>query len=349
LKTRIELLLLPIIPLFLACLATEADFHGKTEIKTDGSLIRSGRLEITASGESDSMSYPSALAKYFSDNFMGPNDSIYDVRRSFADSSMIIGWTGSFKPRKEPAPDYIHIGKDKTKLTNHISLEKRDRWFFSDYFYEETFSDPIDTAEYWPAIENQMMRATTAIMNAGALASIDDIVSAHRLLKKAQAYCGIEMMRLVVQHPDSIERLTSSYEKILEDIADSIAALPGNGVRSDNLSSLLISTYNAAWDTVMNDNPGIFGNYGIIDSDQHRFQIEVVSPGFITCTNADSVFLKSCIWKFDRQAFFAKVMTLEVVSRRWAWGKTFLTLAVVVTILVVSLRPKKSRGAGAPV
>ena len=111
------------------------------------------------------------------------------------------------------------------------------------------------------------------------------------------------------------------------------------------MTKLLSSVYDAVWDTIFTDHPGIFGSYGLEEPERHNFVIEVDYPGCLLTTNADSTVEAACLWSFDLLDFFAREKKLEITYRIWSWGNVVITAVVVLILLIfllISIKKKRA-------
>jgi len=330
-----------------SCISHDVEFEGKTIISSDGSIRRSGELKISLSGERDVEKDLSYALEFYTDNFMPPDTNFFDVQHTFIDSVLTVTWVAEIDVADLPVSDYIHRVDDGPSAGNKISLEKKSRWFYNDYSYTEVFSDPVDTIKFFPLLQDALSKASDDALNLEPMKGLKDSQRARDLLGTIETKAGVDLLRAFLADPRQLDSLSDEHELYIDMVADSLAGFAGVKLNADSLSTLLGSVYDAVWDTLFEDYPGIFGSYGIGEPEEHRFRIEVVCPGCVASSNADSTFESAGIWTFDNLDFFAGEKRIELAYRVWSWGNVAITVVVILIVLAGILWPirrKSSKG-----
>lgn len=327
-----------------SCISHDVEFEGKTVIGPDGSIRRGGELRIGLSGERDVEKDLSNALEFYSDNFVPPDTALFEIKQTFADSVLTVTWFGEIDMTDLPISDYTHRAADGSTAGNKISLVKKRRWFFDDYHYVEVFSDPVDTVDIFPLLQNGLSKASDDIMNLEPMKSLKDRQRARDLLAGIETDAGVDLFRAILADPRQMDSLSDEHELYIHMVADSLAGFAGVKLDPDSLVSLLGSVYDAVWDTLITNHPGILGSYRIGEAEEHRFRIEVSCPGCIASSNADSTFESAAIWTFDHLDFFARERTMELTYRIWSWGNVAITVAVILILLVLILWPIRRGG-----
>lgn len=325
------------------CVSKDVEFSGKSTIDFDGTVNRSGRLKIILSGERNIENDLSAALNYYHENFVSPDENIFQVQQTFDDSVLTISWTGSLAAEDFPLSDFTHRIGDGPSTGNIIALTRKNRWFFSDWVYSEVFSDPVDTSNVLPLLERGLAGASEKFVNLGPLKGLKDRAGAMELLKIVEKDIGVNLLNTFLENPQALDSLSDLYESKIEVAADSLAGFAGVKLAPDSLTALLGSVYGAVWDTLLIDHPGLFGSYGIGESETHEFEVEVVYPGCLVASNADTTIGAACVWTFDRLDFFAREKRLEITYRIWSWGKIVVTAVAVLLLLVAILWPIRKK------
>ncbi len=322
-----------------SCISHDVEFEGKTVISSDGAIRRSGELKISLSGDRDVEKDLSHAMEFYADNFVPPDTDFFEVQHTFADSVLTITWTGEIDLADLPISDYTHRVGDGRSAGNKISLEKKSRWFYNNYSYAEIYSDPIDTVTYYSLIEEKLAGATDNILSSRSMSRLKDRDEARDLLQTLESKVGVNMLRAFFSDPHKLDSLSGVYDSHFGIVADSLAAFAGVKLNPDSLNSLLKSVYDSIWDTLLADHPGIFGSYGLDEGAKHRFRIEVVVPGCVINTNAESRMDNGGVWIFDHLDFFAGEKRIELAYRVWSWLNVAITVIVILIVLAGILWP----------
>jgi len=330
--------------LFVSCITREVSYRGKSVVHTNGSITRSGELMIAPAGEATGSQDSSEAFKFYGDNFEPLNDSQYAIHREFSDGVLKISWSATFAKDELPLSDYAHRTDGGPIARNNFAVDVKSRWFFKDYLYRETFSDPVEAAKYYPLIEEKLSQASQNILDSKPLTGLGDREGADAILSDLRSKTGVAMMEAFITDADKMDSLSELYDSQFEIAGDSLAGLAGVKLSADSAASLLKTAFDAAWDTLFTDHPEIFGSYGLAEN-EHLFHIEVMLPGCIKSGNADSVDHDAAVWNFKNADFFAREKTLEAISRDWLWGNVILTLAIVLLLLAFVLWPIRKRSA----
>ncbi len=329
--------------ILVSCISHDVEFDGKTIISSDGTIRRSGELKISLSGDRDVEKDLSQAMEFYTDNFVPPDSDFFEVHHTFIDSVLTITWTGEIDIADLPISDYTHRVGDGPAASNKISLEKKNRWFYSDYSYTEVYSDPVDTVKFYPLVQDAFSKASDDIMNLKPMEGLRDRQGGRDLLGEIETVAGIDLLRAFLAYPHRLDSLSDEYELYIDMVADSLAAFAGVKLNPDSLSSLLGSLYDAVWDTLLSDYPGLFGSYGIVEPEEHRFKIEIVYPGCLSSSNADSTFGNASIWTFDILDFFAGEKRIELTCRVWSWVNVAIAVVVILIVMVLTLWPIRRR------
>jgi hypothetical protein len=329
--------------ILVSCISHDVEFDGKSVISADGSIRRSGELRMALSGDRDIENDQSQALDFYADNFVPPDSDYFEVQYTFADSVLAITWVGQITPSNLPISDYKHRTSDGPAASNIISLAKKGRWFYDDYSYTEVYSDPVDTVKFFPLVQDALSKASDDIINLKPMKGLKDRQRARDLLKGIETEAGVDLLRAFMANPHWIDSLSDEHELYVHMVADSLAGFAGVKLNPDSLSALLGSVYDAVWDTLFTDYPGIFGSYGIGEPEEHRFRIEVVYPGCLTGGNADSTFESAGIWTFDNLDFFAGEKRIELTYRIWSWVNIAITVVVILIVLAFILWPIRRR------
>jgi len=324
---------------FASCVKHEANFKARSEIKTDGSFYRSGEMKIGISGERNVEEDSLNIWGFYTDSYVMPDENRFSVSHTFGDSSLTVYWDGTIAPQSEPLGDYIHKSKEGPAAINNISVQIKSRWIYKDITYVETFSDPVDTATYFPLIETRLSGASDYVLNHDALKGIRDKEEAGKLLDNLESEAGLDLLRGILKNPAGFDSLSAVYDSRITTLADSLAGFAGVKQNPDSLGNLIHNVFDAAWDTLLSDHPGLFGSFSIDDIDVHNFRVEVEMPGCLLNSNADSTFNGVALWEFNRLDFFAREYTIEIAARQWRWVNVAITIIVLALILFAVLRP----------
>ena len=325
--------------ILVSCISHDVEFDGKTVISSGGTIRRSGELRISLSGDRDVEKDLSHAMEFYTDNFVPPDSDLFEIQQTFIDSVLTITWTGEIDLADLPISDYTHRVGDGPLASNKISLQKKSRWLYNDYSYTEIYSDPVDTVKFYPLVQDAFSKASDDIMNLKPMEGLRDRQGARDLLGEIETVAGIDLLRAFMAYPRRMDSLSEEHEQYVYMVADSLAAFAGVKLDPDSLSSLLGSVYDAVWDTLLSDHPGLFGSYGIVEPEEHRFKIEIVYPGCLSSSNADSTFEKAGIWIFDNLDFFAGEKRIELTCRIWSWVNVAITVVVILIVLAVILWP----------
>lgn len=316
------------------CITKEVEFSGKSVIDPDGNVKRSGKLIIVLSGEREQEEDLTRALDYYHENFVVPDETVFTIHQTFDDSILTLTWTGDVSQDDFPLSDYTHRSETGPQAGNLMMLEMKNRWFYKVWNYSEIFYDPVDTAGVFPLLESKLSEATDRILAIDPMKGLRDRQGAEALLGPIETEAGVDLLRSFLENPEALSSLSDLYESTIERVADSLAGFAGVKLDPDSLTSLLSSAYDAVWDTIFTDHPGVFGSYGLEEPERHNFKIEVDYPGCLITSNADSMVAAACIWSFDRLDFFAREKKLEIAYRVWSWGNVVITGAVVIILMV---------------
>lgn len=315
-----------------SCVTHEVSFEGKSEINPDGSLLRKGQLTVQLSGERDIEKDSLGLSNFFNENYVVPGENRFSRTENYKDSLLTISWQGIFGPDDGPVSDYIHKSADGQMAINRIKVNVKNRWIYKDISYLETFSDPVDTNVYFPLIKEKLSEASGNMLDQKAMKGIPDRARAESLLNGMETTAGMDLFRKILTDPDGFDSLSKLYDESALKIADSLAGFEGVKQSPDSLDKLIRYFFDAAWDSLLTDYPGLFGSFGIDDSDVHNFIVEVSFPGCLISSNADTTIDKTSIWSFSQLDFFAKEFSIELTARKWAWVNVAISVAVIAII-----------------
>ena len=329
----------------LSCVKHEVSFTARSDVSDDGSIYRKGSMAIQISGDRDMGEDSLKATEFFESNYIMPDENMFDISRVCRDSVLIISWEGRIDPGGGSVSDYIHKSKDGPNAINRISIVVKNRWIFRDVIYRETFSDPVDTTQYFPLIQSRLSGASEFILRHEALKGIRDNDEARELLSGIEKEAGLDLFRGILADPAGFDTLATIYDSYISIVADSLAGFAGVKQNPDSLDRLIHNVYDAAWDTLLSDHPGLFGSFAIDDIDIHNFRVEVAVPGCLTGSNSDSTLNGVSIWTFNRMDFFAREYTIDIAARQWRWLNVALTLLVIAVILFFGLRPVRRSGA----
>jgi hypothetical protein len=325
--------------IFISCVEHEVIFKAQSEVDTDGTLYRQGEMKITISGDRNIDEDSLNIRQFYNENYVLPDESMYYVTRVYGDSLMTITWEGKIVPGADSIRDYIHKSKEGPTAVNNISVITNNRWIYRDIIYVETFSDPVDTARYFPLIKTRLSGASEFILSHEAIKGIRNKERAEDLLDRMETEAGLDLFRGILADPDSFDSLSAIYDDRIAFFADSLSGFAGVKQNPDSLGNLIHNVFDAAWDTLLSDHPGLFGSFSIDDSDLHNFRIEVSMPGCVINTNSDTTVNEISVWEFDRMDFFAREFTIEIAARQWRWLNIAITLLLIAAVLFVVFRP----------
>jgi len=331
---------------FISCVKHEVLFTAHSDISDDGTINRKGSMEIRVSGDRDVSEDSLKAAQFYYENYVLPDENLFAISRSFKDSLLIVSWEGRINIEDVPVSDYIHKSKDGPTAINNISVTVRNRWVFKDIIYRETFSDPIDTAKYFPMIRSRLSEASEFIINHDALSGIRDYDGANKLLDRIEVKAGLDLFRGILADPAQFDTLSAIYDEHISIVADSLAGFAGVKQNPDSLGTLIHDVYDAVWDTLLSDHPGLLGSFALDDINVHNFIVEVTAPGCLISSNSDTTVNSVSTWSFNRMDFFARNYTIEIVARQWRWLNVAGTVFVIAVILFFILRPIRRERAG---
>lgn len=340
---RIALALSLLIIVATSCIKREVTFNGKTVVNTDGSFTRSAGLVIAPAEDEGGTQDSSEAFKYYAEHYEPLDNNRYEIRKRFADGILTVSWSGLFTADEMPLTDYNHRTGEGPSATNKISVEVKNRWFFRDYSYRETFTDPVDPSKFYPIIEAKLEEASINVLKSPLLKGLRDREGASAVISDLKDKTGVKLLKSFFENPELMDSLLEQYESYFETAGDSLAGLAGVKLSPETATELLENNIGAVWDTLLNAHPEIFGSYGFGEN-EHKFRVEVFLPGCVKSTNADSTIENAVVWNFDNFDFFAKEKVLEVLARDWRWGNVFVTVVVVIIILLLILWPLRRRG-----
>ena len=326
-----------------SCVTHDVSFKAESNVAGDGGLQRTASMQIIISGERETADDSTSLALFYDEHYLAPDTAIFDITRQYHDSVLTFSWTGEIAPGQMPVGDYFHKPKGGSAAKNEISVDVKNRWFYKDIDYRETFSDPVDTAKYFPLIQSGLEKASNDILSRRAFKGMRDTADARVLLKSIENEGGLELFRGLIADPSGLDSLSGIYDNTIAAVSDSLAGFAGVKENPDSLGRLVHNIYDAAWDTLLSDYPGLFGSFRIDDIDIHDFVIEVTLPGCGITSNSDTTVNGTLTWNFSRVDFFARVLTLEASSRLWQWWNVGITVVAVAVILFLIFRPFRKR------
>ncbi|UCE67127.1 MAG: hypothetical protein JSU85_03700 [Candidatus Zixiibacteriota bacterium] len=334
-----ELFLACLSIVFLSCVKHEVSFQAYSDIGDDGTFNRKGSLEIRIFGERDIGEDSLKMTRFYDDNYVIPDENLFKVSRGYRDSALTVFWEGMIAPENMPVSDYIHKSEEGSTAINSVLITIKNRWVYKDIIYRETFSDPVDTVEYFPMIQSRLSKASEFIMSHEALSGIRDYDRADELLNLIETKAGLDLFRKILVDPAQLDTIAVIYDDQISTVSDSLAGFEGVKQNPDSLDRLIHDVYDAAWDTLFSDHPGLFGSFALDDMDVHNFRVEVVVSGCLISSNSDTTIDGVSAWSFNRMDFFARDYTIEVVSRQWRWLNVAVTVLVIAIILFLILRP----------
>lgn len=327
-----------------ACVKNEVSFTARSDMDNKGNIGRKGSLEIRISGDRDISEDSLKLTQFYNENYIVPDESLFDYSLSYGDSTLAVSWKGDIARENMPVSDYVHKSREGSAAINSISVIERNRWIFRDISYTETFSDPVDSTRYFPLIRQQLSKASGSILDDKALKGIGNREGAEKLLGNIETVAGIDLFKKILENPAAYDTVSSIYDDQIYMVSDSLAGFAGVKQNPDSLNRLIHDVYDAAWDTLLSDYPGLFGSFAFDDINIHDFRIEVVAPGCIIKSNSDTTISGAQVWSFNRLDFFARHYTIEMVARNWQWFNIAITVIAIAIILFVILGPvRKSR------
>lgn len=327
----------------ISCVNRKISYDGKTVVNGDGSIVKSGKLTIapldTSSGTQDS----TEAAQFYSDHLVPAGFELFETHREFSDGVLYVDWMAAFDKSEMPITDYSYHSDKGPTAKNSVTVEVKNRWFFKDYQYKETFVDPVEAEKYYPMIDSALAKASGNILDSKSLKGLRDRQGAEAILADLQKKTGSDLIALFMENPQMLDSLTEKYDAYFVAAGDSLSGLAGVKLSPDSAASLLKNSFDAVWDTVLTDHPGIFGAYGLAEN-EHYFRVEVEMPGCIKSANADTVDDKRAVWNFRNADFFGQEKTMMASARDWLWGNVVISIVVILVILFLILRPLRRRG-----
>jgi len=317
----------------LSCIDRDVTYNGKTVVNPDGSVIRSGRLTIapldSLSGSQDS----TEADEFYQEHYSSFRSDRYEYHESFSDGILTVSWTGKFAKNEKLQSDYGYGKPEGPSAANDISVAVSNRWIYKEFHYRESYSDPVDIVKYSPIIEKKLSDISESILKDPSMKGLRDRQGAEAILNDLQNKAGVDILKAFIDNPGSLDSLSDQYDNYFPIAGDSLAGLSGVKINPETATKLLKSSYDAAWDTIMTDYPGIFGSYGFTGN-KHHFRLEVSLPGCFKGGNADSVYETSAVWNFANTDFFAGEKILEARSRSWNWINVIISIIVLLVILI---------------
>ncbi|MEE9553030.1 MAG: hypothetical protein V3W18_01935, partial [candidate division Zixibacteria bacterium] len=340
---KIALLLSLSTIVIISCIRREVTYEGKSVVNIDGSVSRSASLVIAPAAEETGSQDSAKAFTFYSDHFTSIDENLYEVRKDFNNGILTVTWNGLFTSEDMPISDYGHRIEEGPVASNLISVELKNRWFYKDYNYRETFTDPVDAAKFYPMIEGKLSEASIKVLKLPVLKGLRDPAEAKAIISDLRDKTGVKLLKAFFENPKLIDSLSERYDLYFEIAGDSLAGLAGVKLSSESATELLKDNIGAVWDSILSDHPEIFGSYGLSEN-EHKFRIEVYLPGCVKSTNADSALENVVVWNFENSDFFAGEKILEVSARDWHWGNVIVSVVVAIIVLLLVLWPIRRKG-----
>jgi len=313
----------------------------KTVLRSNATIHR----EISVAGDSSgvgataypfSFREPWALTKKRDDN--DSTKYMYTIHSNFSDIDDL---------NKE-----LDYRADSIKVNAVAKLEKKFRWFYSYYHYEETFFSFFPFNQ--PPLQQYLTQEEYQLYLSGSDSSdIEDKVERYAQENFFHAF-NQTLLKAVEKHPElglktaDIENQQQALEQILNDwifSSDDLTAAiltAGDSLLHPQHSLLDIRYEFADLDTTLDQYMAFLEK--IIGEDYH---VEVVMPGYIFDANANNTITnKSAVWEFDSDRFHFADYTMWVDSRRINIIPSVITVLIILLALLsfyISSRSNRRR------
>ncbi len=322
-----------------------------TRVNRDGSLVRTQRL----TGDSSEVltgKFPSVIDSSWT-------VTVSEVKAPEAEKGWERVAVKTFSDASEL--NAAMAAPSGLSLRLRASLEKRFLWFFTEYFYKETYLrfSPFNTIPLSKYVtQSEIDKFYRHEMNKERFASEADSLSMKDAGDRFMEWRSRNMFEAYYQE------LRAGVEA-LHDPALTTAMLDKNKEELfDQMKGLMLSTGNA--DTLMtvvarilrtpkvraavHENERGFASYwekvAFVEDLSHSLQTSITMPGLIIDTNAPSVEGSTAAWKeIDSWAYFDdfEVWVKSRVVNWWAVGIAGIVVVGALVLLVVSLFRRRSR------
>lgn len=311
----------------------------RTILHSDAGIHR----EITVSGDSsgvDETAYPFSLREPW----------VLTKKQDDKDSTKYTFTISSNFAKIDDLNKELDYQADSIKVNALAKLDKKFRWFYSYYHYEEIFFSFFPFNK--PPLRDILTPGEFQLYQSGADSSdINDKVEKYAQANFFKTYSRA-LLRAIDKHPDlglhaaDIENHKQELFQILDDSMSSSDELMTSALTAtDSLlqpnGSLLDIRYEFAdLDSTLNQYMAFLEK--IIGED---YRVEVVMPGHVFDTNANNTITKKmAVWEFDSERFHLADYTLWVDSRQLNIIPTAITtLIFLLSILSFYLSTQSNR------
>jgi adenylate kinase family enzyme len=306
------------------------EYKTTTKINSDGSCIRTVMVKDN-SVEPDSIVFPI------------PADKSWKIERTKAkDDSTQTVYTAT--KDFDDVNDINNEYKNKEKIGLHVNLDKKFRWFYTYYDYEEVYHS------YFPFSKIPLKNFLTPHEYELYFKNDTTKVLKKRLDKYAEEnyfeYFFDELITLLGKNKiaDLTPEYVASKKSIIKEHIDEY------GDKTEELMKYMekVLGTKSVWklrDGIDNIVKSILEKMDYFSSANGSYKSEVTMPGIILTTNAKTVEGNKAIWEFDAGSFCYEDLTMTVQSRAvnvWAFAVSGVIVVVVIILLVLPrLRRKK--------
>ena len=305
------------------------EYKTTTKINSDGSCIRTVMVKDN-SVEPDSIVFPI------------PADKNWKIERTKAKddtTQTIYTATKDFNDVNDINNEY----KNKEKIGLHVNLDKKFRWFYTYYDYEEVYHS------YFPFSKIPLKNFLTPHEYELYLKNDTTKVLKKRLDKYAEEnyfeYFFDELITLLGKNKiaDLTPEYVASKKSIIKEHIDEY------GDKTEELMKYMekVLGTKSVWklrDGIDNIVKSILEKMDRFSSANGSYKNEVTMPGIILNTNAKTIEGNKVIWEFDENRFCYEDFTMTVQSRAvnvWAFIVSGVVVFAVVVLLILPKLKKK--------
>ncbi|MBD3233266.1 MAG: hypothetical protein GF315_06035 [candidate division Zixibacteria bacterium] len=326
----------------------------------DGKLQREGAIELKRF-ELDSLDNRTTTgidsakaAAYIKKHYGTPPEVDFTGYEVHDDSTCGVSWTYDAENVSNWVWDYRRYAHDSAGYSgNRIKTEIAEKFFYTDYEYQEIYYDAIVADTVIAHLPEMMPYAQEAFFD--YLRNSTRSFRAQSALRRSKDALSDELVRFTNKYikpylydPANWEGEESYGDSLRNETVDSLQSILRTYPATDDFTPKIIdNAIQAAIDEIgqqfENRGYAIGGAYLIGGSDRFTFAVKLNLPGRIQATNADSVGDGHVIWNFTNYEFRGKELLLYARSNQYHWVRLGIVVLLAIGVITAAVLVLKRR------
>ncbi len=345
--------LLAVILIVSGCISWNVHTSIDAAVDEDGRLHREGAIKLKRF-ELDSLDnrIPTGIdsakaAAYIKKHYGTPPKVDFTGYEIQDDSTCSVTWRYDAENVSNWVWDYRRYAHDSAGYSgNRIKTEISEKFFYTDYQYQEIFYDAIVADTVIAHLPEMMPYAQEAFFD--YLKNSTRSFRAQSALRRSKDKLSDELVRFTNKYikpylydPENWEGEESYGDSIRNEAVDSLQSILRAHPATDDFTPKIIdNAIQAAIDEIgqqfENRGYAIGGAYLIGGSDKFTFSVKLNLPGKIKAANADSVGDGHVIWNFTNYEFRGKELLLYAHSNQYHWVRLIIVILSAIGVIAAA-------------